>query len=335
MPTILYVYEERIPEALRAFVLSHFPRKEFVVEQMTYRDSLSQQKEKLYRADAVFFAPGRFLSDEALRAARRARLMQLWSSGFDKFNVAGATVAGIPVAHNGGANASSVAEHAILLMLAVSRRLPEMDKKARSGAWGGASYGLDMQTLEGKRLGIIGFGNIGRNVAKKAAGFGMDIVYYDTRRAPPEEEKRLSARLAVLDKLLRTSDIITLHLRANEETKNIIGVRAFSLMKKGAILINTARAELVDQKALCAALKTGTVRGAGLDVFLEEPPRSNDKLFSFPGVVATPHSAGSNRDAYEEMLKHSIANIRRALKGEDILWSVNGLVRRISAVPKV
>lgn len=328
MPTILYVYEERIPEALRALVLSHFPREEFVVEQMIYQMPLSEQKEKLTRADAVFCAPGRFLPDEAFRAALRARLMQLWSSGFDKFNVQGATAAGIPVATNGGANASSVAEHAVLLMLAVSRRLPEMDKKARSGQWGGTSYGLDMQMLEGKRLGIIGFGNIGRKVAEKVAGFGMNICYYDTRRATPAEEKQLAAEFLDFNELLRTSDILTLHLHLNEATKHIIDARAFSLMKKGALLVNAARAELVDKQALCAALDTGALCGAGLDVFTEEPPRPDDKLFSFPTVIATPHIAGSNRDAYEEMMKRSLANIRRALKGEDILWSVNGLTRR-------
>lgn len=330
MPTILYIYEERIPEALRALVLSHFPSAEFIVEQMSYKAPRAEQKEKLSRADAVFFAPGRFLADEVIGAARRARLMQLWSSGFDKFNVAGAIAAGIPVATNGGANASSVAEHTALLMLAVSRRLPEMDKKARSGQWGGTSYGLDMQMLEKKRLGIVGFGNIGKKVAEKVAGFGMNICYYDTRRATPDEEKRLAAEFLDFDELLCTSDILTLHLHLNEATKHILDARAFSRMKKGALLINAARAELVDKKALCTALADGSLRGAGLDVFDMEPPPSDDELFSFPTVVATPHIGGSNRDAYEEMLVRSLANIRRALKGEDILWSVNGLTCRKS-----
>lgn len=328
MHTILYVYEERIPEALRALVRSHFPHEEFIVEQMTYQTPLAEQKEKFSRADAVFCAPGRFLSNEVFRAARRARLMQLWSSGFDKFNVAGATAAGIPVATNGGANASSVAEHTVLLMLAVAHRLPQMDKQARSGAWGGASYGMDRQVLQGKRLGIIGFGNIGKKVAEKVAGFGIKVCYYDTRRATPDEEKRLVVEFLDFDELLRTSDILTLHLHLNEATKHILDARAFSQIKKGAILINAARAELVEKKALCRALADGSLRGAGLDVFETEPPPADDELFSFSTVVATPHIGGSNRDAYEEMIAHSLANIRRALKGEDVLWSVNGLTHR-------
>lgn len=328
MPTILYVYEERIPEALRALVLSYFPPAEFSVEQMSYQTPLSEQTEKLAHADAVLCAPGRFLPDEAFRAARRARLIQLWSSGFDKFNVAGATAAGIPVATNGGANAVSVAEHAVLLMLAVAHRLPQMDKQARSGAWGGASYGLDRRTLQGKRLGIVGFGTIGRKVAEKVAGFGMDIVYYDTRRATPDEEKRLAAKFLGFDEILRTSDVLTVHLHLNKATRHMIDARAFSLMKKGVILVNAARAELVDKKALCKALADNSLRGAGLDVFDAEPPPADDELFSLPSIVATPHMGGSNRDAYEEMMKRSLANIRRALKGEDILWSVNGLTRR-------
>ena len=327
MPTILYVYEDRIPEALRAFVRSYFPRSEFELVEMSYAEPLARQKEKVASADAILCAPGRFLADEVLFAARRARLIQLWSSGFDKFNVAGATAAGIPVATNGGANASSVAEHAVLLMLAVSRRLPEMDRKARSGSWGGSSYGLDMQTLEGKCLGIVGFGNIGKMVAQKVLGFGMEVRYFDTCRAALEEEKRLAAAFLPFDELLNTADIVTLHLHANSSTKNILNTRSFSLLKKGALLINTARAELVEKEALCTALQSGALFGAGLDVFEKEPPLSDDPFFSFPTVVATPHSAGSNRDAYARMMEHSTRNIRRALAGEEVCWSVNGLVR--------
>jgi len=328
---ILYVYEERIPDELRNIVRSHFPSKEFFLQEMNYSDTISEQKKKIADAHAVFFAPGRFLSNEVIFAAKKARIFQLWSSGFDKFNVVGATAAGIPVAVNGGANASSVAEHTVLLMLAVCRSLPEMNQKARSGAWGGASYGLDMQTLEGKRLGIIGFGKVGRAVAKKVSGFGMKVAYVDIRRAPKSVERQLSARAIPFKTLVRTSDIISLHLRADETTRGIIGAREFSFMKKGVILINTARAELVDEGALLDVLRSGKLRGAGLDVFCEEPPHASHPIFSLPNVVATPHSAGSTRDAYVQVMKSAVANIRRALSGKSVLWSVNNITRQCLA----
>ena len=160
----------------------------------------------------------------------------------------------------------------------------------------------------------------------------MNIVYYDIHPAPKKEKNLLCASAVPLNALLRVADVVTLHLRADDTTKDIIGAREFAQMKHGAILINTARATLVDQDALLASLSSGHLSGVGLDVFSSEPPRPDDPLFSFPRVVATPHSAGSTRDAYEQVLRNCVSNIRRALSGEDIQWSANGIVRRIMKI---
>ena len=316
MQKLLYVYEERIPEELRTLVFSYFPADEFEIDTMTYRTPEAEQKQKLGWADVVLFAPGRFLSEDVLASARSVKLMQLWSSGYDKFNLAGARRLGLPIANNGGANANSVAEHAVLLMLAVYKSLPDSHRRTTTGSWAGNTHGLDMFTLRGKRVGIIGFGNIGQSVARILKGFEAAVTYYDIRPIPPERAAALGASYASFDELITGSDIITLHLHANKETDNIISAEVFSKIKPGAVLINVSRAALVDQEALRRALADGTLRGAGLDVYPEEPTRPGDPLLNLPNVVATPHMAGSTRDAYATALTTARENFRRVARGE-------------------
>lgn len=320
---LLYVYEERIPEALRTLVLNAIPSDEFEIERMTYETPDADKIQKLEWSEVVLFAPGRFLSDEILSHAKHVKLMQLWSSGYDKFNVAGAKKFGIPVANNGGANAPSVAEHAILLMLALYKWLPEYHARTVEGRWAGNNHGLDMFMLKGKRLGILGFGNIGRQVAKKVSGFEMDVRYFDINRASPDIEKAHGARYVPFDELIAESDIITLHLHANDATKHIIGKKEFDGMKKSAVLINVSRAALVDQDALKEALQSGRLWGAGLDVYPVEPTAPNDPILTHPHVVATPHTAGSTRDVYLEVMDRAVENLRRAARGEQPQYLVS------------
>jgi len=319
---LLYVYEERIPEDLRSLVLSYFPREEFEIASMTYEFPDVEKKKLLSWADVALFAPGRFLSNEVLERARAIKLMQLWSSGFDKFNVVGAKKYGIPVANNGGANAQSVAEHAVLLMLSVYKGLPDSHRRTITGAWAGNSHGLDMFTLHNKRVGIIGFGNIGRAVARILQGFGATVSYFDIKRAEREREEELSVSYQAMPELLKQSDIVTLHLHANDQSRNIISGNEFSLMKKGAVLINVSRAALVDQEAFLEALKDGVLQGAGLDVYPEEPTKPGDPILALPNVVATPHMAGSTRDAYARALTNALQNFRRVGRGEAPNWLI-------------
>lgn len=320
---LLYVYEERVPEALRALVLSHIPRDEFEIDSMTYLTPDDERKEKLAHADVVLFAPGRHIPDDVLAAAKNVKLMQLWSSGYDKFNLAACSALGIPVANNGGANACSVAEHAVLLMLAVYKWLPESHRRTVMGHWAGNSHGLDMFMLNGKKLGIIGFGNIGKQVARKVSGFDMNVSYFDIRRADPDFEVDYKVSFKALEELVAESDIITLHLHSNDATRNIIDRSAITRMKKGAVLINVSRAQLVDQDALREALVEKRLGGAGLDVYLKEPTEANDPLLSLPNVVATPHMAGSTYDTYAMVMRRAVDNFRRVMRGEEPKWAVN------------
>ena len=320
---LLHVYEERVPEALRDLVRSFIPAAEFEVDAMTYKTSPEDQKAKLAAADVVLFAPGRYLPDDVLAAAQNVKLMQLWSSGFDKFNLVGCDKVGIPVANNGGANACSVAEHAVLLMLAVYKWLPNSHRRTVEGKWTGNSHGLDMFLLNGKKLGIIGFGNIGKQVARKVSGFDMHVSYFDINRADESTEKEYGVTYAPFDEIISTSDIVTLHLHANDQTKNIIGPEELAKMKQSAVLINVSRAQLVDQGALYIALATGKLHGAGVDVYMSEPTTGEEPLLSLPNVVATPHMAGSTYDTYAMVMERAVENFRRVMRGEQPLWIVN------------
>ena len=249
--------------------------------------------------------------------------MQLWSSGYDKFNVAGARKFGIPVANNGGANAISVAEHTVLLMLAVNKWLPDSHERTVAGRWAGNSHGLDMFLLHEKTLSLFGFGNIGRHVARRCRGFGMRIIYHDVTRAPEEVERETGATYADVETLLREADVLSLHLHSTPETERIIDDQALRKLKHTAILINVSRAQLVDQHALLDALTSCRLRGAGFDVYMHEPTAPGDPLLQLPNVVATPHMAGSTYDTYARAIGNCIDNFRRVLNGRSPRWVVN------------
>ena len=323
---LLYVYEERIPKRLQQMVMDHFSEDVFAIDRMTYTIPDEQKCEKMRWAEGVFFAPGRYLSEAVMRSASHIKLMQLWSSGYDKFNTGDAQKYGIPVANNGGANAISVAEHTIALMLAIYKWLPDSHSRTVEGRWTGNSHGIDMFLLNKKVLGLIGFGNIGRAVARRASGFGMKVLYFDPARATPEAERELNAEFCDFEELLSRSDIVSLHLHLNESTKNTIGEHEFALMKHSAALINVSRAALVDYDALLSALATERLWGAGLDVHVKEPTEPDDPLLTHPHVVATPHMAGSTHDAYRTALENAVENFIRVRAGEKPLWVVNGVV---------
>lgn len=320
---LLYVYEERVPLKLRELVLSYIPKNQFEIDSMTYTLSDDEIIEKMKWAEVVLFAPGRFLSDKVLSNAKHVKLMQLWSSGYDKFNIADCKKYGIPVANNGGANACSVAEHALLLMLAVYKWLPQSHERTITGNWTGNSHGLDMFLINQKKVGIIGFGNIGKQVARKISGFDPIIYYYDINRAPQEIEKQYGVEYKNFDELISESDIITLHLHSNEATKNIISEKVIANMKSNAIIINVSRAQLIDQEALFHALKDHKIAGAGLDVYVSEPTTGKEAILGLPNVVATPHMAGSTFDTYEMVMRRAIQNFRNAVDNKPINWIVS------------
>ena len=260
--------------------------------------------------------------DEALfQAAPKLKLVQMLSAGYDNADLDAARRAGVPVANNGGANSIAVSEHALLLMLAASRGLVGQHANVVAGRWRGNAT-VRQQELNGKTLGIVGFGNIGKKTARLAVGFGMAVQYYDIVRLDEAAEDALGVRFRLLPEILGTSDVISLHVPLNGATRGMIGADQLALMQPSAILINTSRGPVVDEAALVAALSEGRLAGAGLDVFADEPPPADHPLFALDNVVLTPHAAGPTVESTAARLRNAFDNVQRVARGEPPLWLV-------------
>jgi phosphoglycerate dehydrogenase-like enzyme len=251
------------------------------------------------------------------------KLMQVLSAGYDGIDLDKLRKLRIPLSNNGGANSYAVAEHAILLMLALYRRLPDLDRLVKSGKWKSSKLGQEAEhEIAGRTIGIVGLGMIGKTLARRLAGFEVDILYYDPVRPSPEEAAKLKVTYCELDELLRRSDIVTLHAPADATTQHMICDRTLKLMKREAILINCARGELVDEPALFRALKERSISGAGLDTYDPEPPKPDNPFFTLPNVVLTPHAAGPTWESWPKRFANSFANCERVARGEAPLWVV-------------
>ena len=275
-------------------------------------------------ADAEYYLGlARQMGGEFFRSTPKLKLVQLLSAGYDRVDIEAARKAGVPVANNGGANAIAVAEHAILLMLAVLKRLVRFHNDVVAGKWrvGDMADGRVFE-LAGKTLGVVGLGNIGKKVARRAAAFDMDIQYYDIARLSEDQEDALGVRFVLLGELLRTSDVVTLHVPLDDTTRGMIGARELGMMKSTAILINTCRGPVVDETALHDALTRGQITGAGLDVMVEEPPVRNHPLFSLPNVTLTPHSAGPTWENWTARFRNGFDNIQRVAAGRGPRWVI-------------
>ena len=286
--------------------------------------SREQRIEQLARADFLMgFLRGMPLGPDDYEHLGRIRLIQLLSAGYDGLDIERLRASGIPLANNGGANSYAVAEHAIMLMLAVYRRLPALDRLVRAGQWKSSRLGEEQEhELAGKVVGIVGAGMIGRTVARRLSGFEVELLYYDPVRLPAADEAALGMTYRGLDDLLRESDVVSLHAPANATTHRMIGERTLALMKRDAILINTARGELIDEPALHRALSEGRIWAAGLDAFDREPPDPANPLFTLPNVVLSPHAAGPTWESWPKRWGNAYANVERVARGEPPLWVV-------------
>lgn len=266
-------------------------------------------------SDFVLLASSRITAN-LLQSASHLRLIHKWGIGVDTIDLGAAKAAGIGVAITAGANAHAVAEHTIMLMLATLRRLSVVDRALREGRWLFKEMRAQCLQLSGKKVGLLGFGNIGRAVAQRLAGFDTTVLYYDPRRAPPDVEARLNAQFVPFATLLERSQIFSIHCPGGEENRHLIGAEAFAQMPRNAVLINAARGEIVDPAALLAALTDGTLMGAGLDVFEDEPPTADNKLLHLQNVTLTPHTAASVLDNVGRVAEHAFANMQRVVRGE-------------------
>jgi len=272
-------------------------------------------------ADAEYFMGlARQMGGEFFRAAPKLKLVQLLSAGYDRVDVEAARKAKVPVANNGGANAIAVAEHTIMLMLAVLKRVVQLHNDVVAGKWRATDDRI--HELAGRTLGIIGLGNIGKKVARRAAAFDMTIQYYDIKRLTEDEQDALGIRFVLLTELLRSSDVVSLHVPLDDSTRNMLGVRELSMMKPTSILINTCRGPVVDEDALHRALTEKRLAGVGLDVMVEEPPAKDHPLFKLPSVTLTPHSAGPTWENWTSRFRNGFDNIQRVAAGSRPRWVI-------------
>jgi phosphoglycerate dehydrogenase-like enzyme len=265
----------------------------------------------------------RYLPEPAFTQARRLKLVQILSAGYDRFNIAGAREARIPVASNGGANSVAVAEHAIMLMLAVYRKLVAFHHNVAAGRWHqGIARIVDVYELEGKTVGLVGLGNIGVQVARRLRAFDAPVIYYDAFRRSAAEEAQLEVRYVPFETLLETADVVSLHVPLNEHTRGMIDAQALARMRPKAILINTCRGEVVQEEALIDALRRGQILAAGLDTQAQEPADPQNPLLTLPNVTLTPHSAGPTVDSFRKRFHNGYTNIQRVASGQPPLWII-------------
>jgi phosphoglycerate dehydrogenase-like enzyme len=265
----------------------------------------------------------RRMGGEFFRSAPNLKLVQLLSAGYDHVDVEAARKAKVPVSNNGGANALAVAEHTLMLILAVLKRVVQFHNGVVAGKWRlGNPAAVRVYELANRTLGIVGLGNIGKKVARRARAFETRVLYYDIRRLSEADEDALGVRFALFDELLASSDIVSLHVPLDDSTRGMIGARELGLMKRDAIIVNTCRGPVIDEAALYEALKSERIAGAGLDVMVDEPPRPDHPLFALPTVTLTPHSAGPTWENWTARFRNGFDNIQRVAAGRPPLWVI-------------
>jgi len=245
---------------------------------------------------------------EVIRAAGpRLKVISRYGTGTDRVDLPAALARGIVVKTTPGANANAVAELALGLMFGLARHIPALDRAVRDGGWP-RSTGME---LTGKTLGLIGLGAIGRAVAQRARGLSMTVIGYDPLVAP-EEAKSAGITSLTLDEVLRGADVVSLHVPLLDATRHLIDAHALSLMKPGALLLNTARGGLIDERAALEALQSGRLGGLGLDAYETEPP-TGSPLFGLDSVIATPHTGAHTAEATATMAQMAVDNLLEVL----------------------
>jgi len=253
------------------------------------------------------------LTGRILASCPKLRLISILGTGTDNVDLKSAAELGITVSNTPGANALAVAEHTVALLFSLVRQIPLLDREVRSGRW----PRVDMVQLSGKVMGLLGLGAIGTHVARIANGLGMETTAW-TLRPSGERAEQSRVRFVSREELLRNSDVISLHLRLSDETRGFLRKEDFDRMKPSAFLLNTARAALVEPGALCDALRSGKIAGAGLDVFDQEPLPADDPLASLSNVVLTAHCAALTPEATRNSLTTAIENVSHFLAGQTV-----------------
>ena len=309
------VFLTGLKEALIEEVVSYSPPDYEVV--VLDKSSTEEQRINEVRDADFLLCYGQDPSDEVIKSLEKCRLVQLLAAGYDRMNLDLLAELEIPCANNGGANSWAVADQAVLLMLAIYKQLLASDNSTREGRWGEPITGQNTFEMADKKVGILGIGNIGRQVAKRVQGFDAKVQYFDLYPLDERTAEELNVTYVSLDELFSTSDIISCHTPLTNDTKHIVNSNTLSLMKPTAILINTSRGPVVDEEALISALQSGVIAAAaGLDVFEKEPVSPDNPLLKMDNVVATPHMAGTTWDTWARRANFGFENMERIRNGE-------------------
>lgn len=239
------------------------------------------------------------------------KMIQRWGSGYDTVDIEAASRRNIPVAVASGVNSCAVAEHTLLLILAMYRHILPLDSSIRKGVWDRTTYASQSYTINGKTAGLIGCGAIGKLVAEKLRALGAQIQYYDLYRMDKDIEERLGISYVDFETLLITSDIVSIHLPLTPNTANLIATKELALMKKSAVIVNTSRGGIINERDLADFLDSEKILGGALDSYEEEPYPKNGPLLNVKNIIMTPHIGGTVSDLVKPMAKKVLDNIFR------------------------
>ncbi|MBI4082431.1 MAG: hypothetical protein HY423_07450 [Candidatus Lambdaproteobacteria bacterium] len=281
---------------------------------------------KLADVDAIIVS-AEPVTEEVLRAAPRTRIVQRLGVGYENVDLEAAAKRGIPCCNLAGVNKEAVAEHGLMLILALAKNLMLSDQYTRGGRWNDArALTLKSHELKGKTLGIFGLGDTGSNLAKRAKALDMNIIYNDIREIDAKTVETLGARKASKEQLLAEADVVSVNVTFNPTSRNLIDAKALARMKQGAWLVCCARGGIVDEAALADALDSEHLAGAGIDVFSSEPIKPDNPLLKAKNVILTSHVAGVNVEASDRNFQWAHENVRRVLeKKEKPRFIVNGV----------
>ena len=252
----------------------------------------------------------------------RAEACSACQRGFRSHAVSPVERVGDTACQQRGTNSIDVAEHTFALILSVYRRLTEMDRNVRNDGWKDIDSGMTTYTIHGKTVGIVGLGHIGREVAKRLVPFEAQVLYFDPFPADAEVERNLQVERVSLHELLDRSDIVSLHVPLNDQTRHLIGQAELERMKSSAILVNTCRGPVVDEEALIEVLRSGGIRAAGLDVLRDEPTDPGNPILQLDNVIFSPHIAGVTYDTWQRRGRFIFDNLQRVWAGEEPLSRV-------------
>jgi Lactate dehydrogenase and related dehydrogenases len=309
-------------ELLKGAIQTRFPGYDFTIV-----DAHRFPEEKLIAlatdADLILgdYTGATPITRRVAEAGKRLKLIQQPSVGYNHIDIDACRELNIPVANTPGANDIGVAEHTIMLALACLKKLTYINSRTHKGEWlFDRRREIGIFEINGKTYGLLGMGRTARAVAERLIPFGVKLLYYDVVRLSPEDEKRYSATYTPFDEILKTADVISLHLPLTPETQGIIDASKLAMMKSTAILINVGRGPLVDEAALADALRAKKLACAAADVFSEEPPPKDHPLFGLENAILTSHLAGSTLESGMRIMNMAMDNLARVMKGEKPLW---------------